>query len=154
MDLRQLAAEFPQAAIDIRQGDANALLRQWCAATDWSNQRAVVFLDPYGMQVEWQTLEAIAGTKAVDLWLLFPMGVAVNRLLTREHPPPGEWVAALTEIFGTDRWRAAFYPEHQEPPLFGPQAVQRREADWSAIGRSEAIGAEKWPRSRRSNGPR
>ena len=39
---------------------------------DWSLHRAVLFLDPYGMQVEWATIEAVAKTKAIDLWLLFP----------------------------------------------------------------------------------
>jgi three-Cys-motif partner protein len=39
---------------------------------DWRSHRAVLFLDPYGMQVEWQTIEAIAKTAAIDLWLLFP----------------------------------------------------------------------------------
>ena len=36
---------------------------------DWSSHRAVLFLDPYGMQVEWTTIEAIARTGAIDLWL-------------------------------------------------------------------------------------
>ncbi len=35
------------------------------------------------MQVDWKTIEAVAATKAIDLWLLFPLGVGVNRLLTR-----------------------------------------------------------------------
>ena len=30
------------------------------------------------------TIEAIARTKGIDLWLLFPLGIGVNRLLTKE----------------------------------------------------------------------
>ena len=33
-----------------------------------------LFLDPYGMQVEWATIESIAHTQAIDLWLLFSAG--------------------------------------------------------------------------------
>ena len=42
---------------DIRTGEANAEIRKWCAERDWSKERAVVFLDPYGMQVEWETVK-------------------------------------------------------------------------------------------------
>ncbi len=36
---------------EIRTGEANAEIRKWCAKRDWKKERAVVFLDPYGMQV-------------------------------------------------------------------------------------------------------
>src|SRR5216683_3510713 len=65
-----------------RHGDANTVLKAWCRERDLKKERAVVFLDPYGMQVEWSTIEALAATKAVDLWYLFPLGVGVLRLLT------------------------------------------------------------------------
>ncbi len=56
--------------MDIILTDANEHLLWWCRATDWKRHRAVVFLDPYGVQVEWRTIEAIAQTKGIDLWLL------------------------------------------------------------------------------------
>jgi three-Cys-motif partner protein len=136
-DLQQLAAEFaPQPnAVTIVQGEANGFLREWCEATDWSRHRAVVFLDPYGMQVEWATLEALAGTQAVDLWYLFPLGVAVNRLLTRSGPPPEQWSNLLTRIFGTPGWQAPFYPTHHQNTLFGVQSVQEKDVNLDQIGK-------------------
>jgi three-Cys-motif partner protein len=87
--LEALKGEFPALSSDIviRQGEANKELRALCAK-DWRHRRAVLFLDPYGMQVEWTTLEAIAHTKAIDLWLLFPLGIGVNRLVTRSGEIP------------------------------------------------------------------
>lgn len=119
-ELEVLRDEFPTKAkgVQIKQDDANAFLKQWCTQTSWTKHRAVVFLDPYGMQVEWTTLEALAKTKAVDLWLLFPLGVAVNRLLPKAAPPPAEWAAALTRIFGTEDWRTEFYRKDQVKMLF------------------------------------
>ena len=32
-----------------------------------------MFLDPYGMEVEWKTLQAVAATRAIDVWFLFPL---------------------------------------------------------------------------------
>lgn len=135
-ELQKLRIEFPDRAnvIQIDQGDANDLLKQWCQQTDWQRHRAVVFLDPYGMQVDWATIEAIAGTKAIDLWLLFPLGVAVNRLLTKNEPPPKEWADALTRIFGTKEWEQAFYPKKKERTLFDEEETQRKQATFDAIG--------------------
>jgi len=136
-ELRKLPASFPGRAgsIQIIEGEANAFLKEWCKRTNWRRHRAVVFLDPYGMQVEWSTLDAIARTRAIDLWLLFPLGIAVNRLLTREGPPPAEWGQALTRMFGAEEWRSAFYMTQEQQMLFERLAEERKRADTDAIGR-------------------
>lgn len=119
--LGNLRHEYPHLSdrIDIKAGDANEFLERFCSSTDWRGKRAVVFLDPYGMQVDWTTIEAIAATKAIDLWLLFPLGAAVNRLLTTHSPPTGAHAERLTRIFGTEEWRDVFYrpQEREDPPL-------------------------------------
>lgn len=83
--LEELKSDFTERAQDISilQQEANRAVRDLCGK-NWTKHRAVLFLDPYGMQVEWQTLEAVARTKAIDLWLLFPLGIGVNRLLTKD----------------------------------------------------------------------
>ena len=136
-DLERLRSDFAEQAqaIQIERADANDFLKRWCKKTDWQRCRAVVFLDPYGMQVEWATIEAIAATKAIDLWLLFPLGVAVNRLLTKNQPPPTKWADALTRIFGTEEWRQAFYPKKKEQTLFWEEESERKEATFDRIGR-------------------
>lgn len=75
-ELKTLRRKFPEKAdrITIIQQEANSFLRSWCQHTNWDTTRAVVFLDPYGMQVEWKTIEAIAKTQAIDLWILFLLG--------------------------------------------------------------------------------
>jgi len=135
-ELEKLKLQFPQKAsvIQIVQEDANAYLTRWCTDTDWRNCRAVVFLDPYGMQVNWSLIEAIAKTQGVDLWILFPLGVAVNRLLTKGEPPPAAWADALTRILGTEAWQDVFYPRQVEQTLFGQEEVRVKEADFNTIG--------------------
>jgi three-Cys-motif partner protein len=136
-ELEKLRRDFADRSseIDIKRGDANDVLTKWCRQTDWQRHRAVVFLDPYGMQVDWATLEALAGTKAVDLWLLFPLGMAINRLLTRDEPPPKAWADALTRIFGTADWKNEFYAKKTQATLFGPQETERKDTDFDRIGR-------------------
>jgi len=134
-ELENVRSDFPGIAdrIEIMTGDANSVLVEWINSTSWHGQRAVVFLDPYGMQVEWQTIEAIARTKAIDLWLLFPLGQGVNRLLTREGPPPEAWANRLTTMFGTDSWREAFYRPSSQLGLFSEEPHLEKSANFDSI---------------------
>jgi three-Cys-motif partner protein len=136
-ELQNLKESFPARAHDIsvEVADANEFIRAWCAREDWKRKRAVVFLDPYGMQVDWLTVQAIARTKAIDLWILFPLGMAVSRLLTKAEPPPQPWAQALTRLFGTDEWREAFYPQRKSLTLWAEEDIQTRQADFDAIGK-------------------
>jgi three-Cys-motif partner protein len=134
-ELESLKSEFSIdiEKINIVNEDANSYLLRWCRSTDWRMTRAVVFLDPYGMQIEWPLLDCLAKTKAVDLWILFPLGVAVNRILTKNTLPPGVWANALTRLFGTNDWQEIFYPRREQLTLFGVEEIKTKKADFSSI---------------------
>jgi three-Cys-motif partner protein len=135
-ELAKLREEFPDRAADIHIAleDANVYLRQLCVQRDWQTNRILVFLDPYGMDVEWETTAALARTKAADVWMLFPLGVAVNRLLTRDGEIPEHWRQRLDRIFGTADWFDAFYTKETLTGLFGPVSQTRKVANFAQIG--------------------
>lgn len=118
---------------DVRVGDANAILGAWCRERDWQRERAVVFLDPYGMQVDWSTVEALAATKAIDLWYLFPLPA---RLLTHDGDIPELWKKRLDALFGTSEWSAEFYrTQSAQTVMFGQGSeVVERDASVAKIG--------------------
>jgi three-Cys-motif partner protein len=93
-----------------------------------------MFLDPYGMQVRWDTIEAIAETKAIDLWLLFPLGVAVNRMLKNDGNINESWAEKLDIIFGTRDWYGEFYKPTVKPSLFGNISTTEKVATIQDIG--------------------
>ena len=128
-ELKSLLRRAPASEIDLLRGDANELVPRECQR-DWhrENARGVIFLDPYGMQVEWSTIESIASTRALDLWVLFPLGVAINRLVVRSGLPdiPEPWQGRLDGVFGTRDWRDHFYRAVSRPTLFGSTEVLRR----------------------------
>jgi three-Cys-motif partner protein len=134
-ELTRLRELFPALAshVTLVSEDANVYLQRWCRDIDWRRNRAVVFLDPYGMQVEWSTIAAMAATSGIDLWILFPLGIGVNRLLLRERLPEGPWADRLTILFGTDAWRQAFYRPSTQQNLFGEQQEAVRDADFERI---------------------
>lgn len=134
-ELERLVWNYPSLVerADVLVGDANSVLRQWCGRLDTKRYRSVVFLDPYGMQVEWSTIEAIAQTQAIDMWLLFPLGQAINRLLTRNQLPTGAIAERLTRTFGTDAWQEAFYKVNPQQSLFGNQQEMIKQTDLDGI---------------------
>ena len=136
--LERLKLEFPSLArrIDIRQGDANEKIQQLCDG-DWRSHRAVLFLDPYGLQVDWATVEAVAKTEAIDLWLLFPLGIGVNRLLTQSGDIPKDWRQRLNRLLGTEDWYDEFYNVESTPTLslFGADQEHVVKARMEDIGR-------------------
>jgi len=116
--LRNSYSHLAERIVIINQ-EANEVIQDICSRTDWRGTRAVLFLDPYGMQVRWNTIEAIAQTKAIDLWLLFPLGVAVNRMLKNDGKINELWAQKLDTIFGTREWYKEFYKTTVNIGLFG-----------------------------------
>ena len=121
-----LKPEFSENMIECVQGDANEYLKDLCRK-NWKTRRALVFLDPYGMQVEWTTIESIARTQAIDLWILFPLGT-VNRLLKNDGEIRPSLQARLDSSFGEHGWYDAFYQLAKQISLFN------EEEQWQKTG--------------------
>ena len=117
--LQQLKTEYDGIRnIEICPGDASTELLRLINSIDmnWRSERAIVFLDPFGMQVKWSTICAIAETKAMEIYLNFPVGTTIQRLLPRSGRISPERRAILTEYFGTSEWEEVVYEE--VPDLF------------------------------------
>lgn len=114
--LEALKAEHPNKNINITQKDANTFVQNFCRSLK-SSDRAVIFLDPYGAQVDWATLVQVAATKKVDLWLLFPLST-----LMRMTPKDGakvrqEWDSRISRLLGTKEWMDALYKPKEQPSI-------------------------------------
>lgn len=119
-ELEALQKEYGESRqIKVRRGDANSELMQLLSSgIDWRSCRGVVFLDPWGMQVSWATIESLAHTRAIEVIVNFPLGMAIHRLLTKSGDIPESWQVALDDYFGTPEWRQHVYEETNG--LFGP----------------------------------
>jgi three-Cys-motif partner protein len=127
--LNALGAEYPDKTIKLIQNDANSALKTLCDQHQWKNERAVLFLDPFGMHVEWSTLEAIAKTEAIDVWYLFPYYGLYRQATKNADALDADKETALTRVLGTDEWRKAFYGKNPQSDLFGGGNGDVREAD-------------------------
>lgn len=122
-----LKTEFSEGMIECVRGDANEYLKNLCQK-NWKSHRALVFLDPYGMQVEWETIESIAYTQAIDLWILFPLGT-VNRLLKRNGEIRPSIREKLNLFFGNEEWFEVFYRLAQQIPIFNEDEQWEKTGD-------------------------
>lgn len=102
--------------------DCNSVLLRLSAYLKANSfRKALVFLDPFGMNLEWTSIEILKGL-GVDLWILSPTGVGANRLLKRDLNIPEAWWQRLEKFFGIDRKAItnSIYKEETVNGLFGP----------------------------------
>lgn len=109
--------------LEFRHSDANTEVSKLADAMRKNSKlKALVLLDPFGMQVDWSSIEKLKGT-STDLWILIPTGVIVNRLLDRKCKLTH--IEKLTSFFGKDEafLKNYFYDTRQENTLFGETEV-------------------------------
>jgi three-Cys-motif partner protein len=97
--------------------EANTALGEYIKKVDWARTRALVFLDPYGLEVSWDLITRLAGTGACDVWYLFPLG-GVIRMMKNDGQVPDTWRVRLDRVFGTNEWYEEFYRPSGQQSLF------------------------------------
>lgn len=126
--LESLADEYRgRRKILIRTGDCNDYLKKKLASVNWKKWRGVVFLDPFGMQVPWATIAGLAQTKAIEVFLNFPVGMSIQRLLKRNGKFTQKQRQKLDQYFGDPTWFEVVYPE--STGLFGPMRSKAEDAE-------------------------
>ncbi|BCG94458.1 hypothetical protein MesoLj131a_33220 [Mesorhizobium sp. 131-2-1] len=94
--------------------------------------RGVIFLDPYGMEVSWATVKAIADTEALDCWYFFPLsGLYRNAPRDPTKLSSGKQ-ASLDRVLGATDWRERWYDhKNTSRDMFedADQAIRRADVD-------------------------
>ncbi|RMH38587.1 MAG: three-Cys-motif partner protein TcmP [Gammaproteobacteria bacterium] len=128
---QRLEERFPslKPRMIFRASDCNEQLKNLGSALKRDRQlAALVFLDPFGMQISWEAIESLKNTRS-DVWILIPTGLAINRLLDRKgelrHLPGLERFFGMNE----EQIRNRFYRKRQELSLFGETATA-----WQKVG--------------------
>lgn len=109
--------------LEFRVGDCNGEVLKLAAALQNRRYAALIFLDPFGMQIDWETIATLQGTRS-DVWILVPTGVIVNRLLDRKGDL--KFGKKLETFFGMneEEIRVRFYQKRETIDLFGEQTDQ------------------------------
>jgi len=81
------------------------------------NVRTLAYIDPCGMQVEWRSIENLRNLP-IDMWILVPTGMGVNRLLKKDGDITMAWLDKLEVFLGLPKTeiKSLFYTS--TPTLF------------------------------------
>jgi three-Cys-motif partner protein len=92
------------------------------------NFRALVYIDPYGMSVNWSSVASLKNL-GIDLWILVPTGIGVNRMLTRDGIIFEPWMQKLENFLGYTREEIMehFYKFSTQQTLFGEDTIIQKE---------------------------
>lgn len=115
--------------LQFRQGDANQWIKELAAALNKDKKlKALVLLDPFGMQINWESIELLKDT-ASDVWILVPSGVIINRLLDKKGQLIN--ISKLCSFFGMteEEIRKEFYSENVNTTLFGEETRVQKKPD-------------------------
>lgn len=111
--------EYLEDRTSILQLDANEALTDLCEKTNWQRNRAVVFLDPFGLQINFSTVKKLGQTRAVDLWYLVPV-LGMSRQVKGDGSILEQGGARIDQLLGTNAWRKGVAEEEvQGTDLFG-----------------------------------
>ena len=116
--VKKLGEDFPNQVIQAYQGNCNDVLCNEIVPkiTYSSKKRAFVFLDPYGLQVDWETVKELANAKTCDIFINFSV-MGVTRLLPREQKPDPEFVKQIDKVMGNTEWITQIYKESPRTQL-------------------------------------
>lgn len=105
--------------VTLIQKDANDALTNLCDSVNWKSSRAVVFLDPFGLQIKFATLQKLAKTQAVDLWYLVPVH-AMSRQVKGDGTVLDDGGRSVDDALGYRGWRDVVQQvEQAQPDMFG-----------------------------------
>jgi three-Cys-motif partner protein len=128
---KQIRENYPSRnAYVIRDNCNNKLKALGEYLTKNKTYRALAFVDPYGMDVEWSSIEALKRL-GVDLWILVPTGVGANRLLKVDGNISDGWYRALETFLGLNRTEIdkRFYRRTTTHTLFGEETTVTKEKE-------------------------
>jgi three-Cys-motif partner protein len=119
--LQRLQAEFPDRNIRIVEEDCNQfIIRKIIPRIHFrSRRRAFIFLDPFSTHVNYETIQQIAQTRTIEVFLHFPT-MAINRSELRnrlEADGDGPYGDVMDRIWGNHDWHHQLYSRQTD--LFG-----------------------------------
>jgi three-Cys-motif partner protein len=114
--------------VHIETGDASQYLTKTLLPTILYEKynRALCLFDPYGLHLEWQAMAMAGQSRAVDMFLNFPV-MDMNRNAIWHNPGavPQDGLDRMTRFWGDESWRKAAYVEHPQGDFFGTPVVKQ-----------------------------
>jgi three-Cys-motif partner protein len=114
-----------RSEVNLETGDCNDILlnRVFPNVHFEQYRRGLCLLDPYGLHLNWEVIQAAGKLETIDLFLNFPI-MDMNRNALWRHPEKvsPDNLCRMTSFWGDRSWQSAAY--RSEPTLFGDENVK------------------------------
>lgn len=122
--------KFPRKNIFIIHKDCNEKLKDmsnYLKSPQGKNTKVLAYIDPCGMQLEWSALQSVK-TLDIDMWVLVPTGLGVNRLLNKDGRITSGWLKRLVKFLGMSEVeiKKCFYFTENIATLFGEEIQESK----------------------------
>src|SRR5258708_40329670 len=99
--------------VQIHTGDANEYLRQLLPTIQYRLfNRALCLLDPYGLHLDWEVIQMAGQSRAIDLFLNFPvMDMNRNAIWRTPDRASPDGIDRMNRFWGDESWKQAAYAE-------------------------------------------
>ena len=106
--------------VQIINDDANSYLRTLLPTIQYARyNRALCVLDPYGLHLDWEVMELAGKSKAVDMFLNFPvMDMNRNAIWRTPERASPEGIERMSRFWGDGSWKQAAYAKSKQTSLF------------------------------------
>jgi len=115
--------------VSIHTGDCNAYLTKEVLPKIQFElyNRALCLLDPYGLHLDWEVMFQAGQSKAIDIFLNFPvMDMNRNAIWRAPESAPKDGIERMNRFWGNESWREAAYAESdQDNFFFGRELVKQ-----------------------------
>ncbi len=103
--------------------------------------RALCLLDPYGMHLNWDVIQQAGQSRAIDMFLNFPiMDINGNALTRNPDKATSESIERMNRFWGDDSWKKVAYVESSQRSLFGdPPDLIKQDNDTMAAAFRERL---------------
>ncbi|ACB50305.1 unknown [Crocosphaera subtropica ATCC 51142] len=136
--IERLKDDFSDCNIEVYHGNCNEVLcDQLIPKFNSSSTRAFVFLDPYGLSIDWETITKLANTRKCDIFVNFSV-MGITRILPKDREPKPEHIELLNRVMGNTDWITEVY---KQPPTVQLSLFPEQSEQTSSLKR-EIIKAE------------
>lgn len=128
--LKELCANHSNQNCQIYHDDSNNVIPS--ILNNLSNShRGVLFIDPYGMHFNWETLKKVATSEKFDVWYLFPLSGLFRNAALSEADIEENKDKAITRLLGEANWKDNVYKKSPIQDMFDDMPKER--VEWKEL---------------------